>query len=54
MLCSPELRRTRLIMNATTVVTNAVTQMKGSRVGVLVTAGFKDTFRFGGGPRQAA
>ena len=45
------LRRTRLFVNGTTVVTNAITTLSGSRVGVIVTAGFKDTFRFSGGPR---
>jgi N-methylhydantoinase A len=33
------------------VVTNAITQLKGARVGVLVTAGFGDEFRFAGGTR---
>ena len=47
------LARTRLFVNGTTVVTNAITTLSGSRVGVVVTAGFKDTFRFGGGPRIA-
>lgn len=47
------LARTRLFINGTTVVTNAITTLTGSRVGVVVTAGFKDTFRFGGGPRIA-
>jgi N-methylhydantoinase A len=42
---------TRLLVNATTVVTNAITQLKGARVGVLVTAGFGDEFRFAGGTR---
>lgn len=42
---------TRLVVNGTTVVTNAITELRGSRVGVLVTAGFRDTFRFAGGPR---
>lgn len=45
------LGQTRLFINGTTVVTNAITQLRGSDVGVLVTAGFKDTFRFAGGPR---
>lgn len=45
------LGRTRLFINGTTVVTNAITQLRGSHVGVLVTAGFRDTFRFAGGPR---
>ena len=47
------LARTRLFVNGTTVVTNAITTLSGSRVGVVVTAGFKDSFRFGGGPRIA-
>ncbi|WP_187369164.1 hydantoinase/oxoprolinase family protein [Baekduia soli] len=48
----PELlARTRLFINGTTVVTNTITTLRGSRVGVLVTGGFKDTFRFAGGPR---
>jgi N-methylhydantoinase A len=47
------LDRTRLFVNGTTVVTNAITTLTGSRVGVLVTAGFKDTFRITGGPRVA-
>lgn len=42
------LGRCQLFVNATTVVTNAITQMKGTSVGVLVTAGFKDEFRFAG------
>ncbi|WP_131768734.1 hydantoinase/oxoprolinase family protein [Candidatus Protofrankia californiensis] len=45
------LSRTKLLVNATTVVTNAITQLRGAKVGVLVTAGFKDEFRFAGGPR---
>ncbi len=48
------LGRTRLFVNGTTVVTNTITTLEGSRVGVLVTAGFKDTFRIAGGPRVAA
>ena len=48
------LARTRLMVNGTTVVTNAITEMRGSRVGVFVTTGFKDTFRIAGGPRVAA
>jgi len=47
------LNRTKLLINGTTVVTNAITQLRGSKVGVLVTAGFRDTFRFAGGPRLA-
>jgi N-methylhydantoinase A len=45
------LARTKLFINGTTVVTNAIAQLRGSRVGVLVTTGFRDTFRFAGGPR---
>lgn len=44
---------TALIMNATTVVTNSIAQMRGCRVGVVVTRGFRDTFRLAGGPRRA-
>ncbi len=46
------LGQTRLFINGTTVVTNTITQLRGSKVGVLVTSGFKDTFRFAGGPRK--
>ena len=48
------LAETQLLINGTTVVTNAITEGRGSRVGVLVTSGFKDTFRFSGGPRIPA
>lgn len=41
----------RRIVNGTTVVTNAVTQFRGRPVGVLVTRGFRDTFRVARGPR---
>ncbi|WP_169542004.1 hydantoinase/oxoprolinase family protein [Nocardia jiangxiensis] len=48
----PELlSRTKLVVNGTTVVTNAITEMRGAVVGVIFTAGFKDTLRIGGGPR---
>lgn len=47
------LGRTRLFINGTTVVTNSITQLRGSRVGVIVTSGFRDAFRFAGGPRSA-
>ncbi|WP_214106653.1 hydantoinase/oxoprolinase family protein [Acrocarpospora catenulata] len=51
-LSAPELlSQTRMFVNATTVVTNTITQLKGAKVGVLVTKGFKDEFRFAGGPR---
>jgi N-methylhydantoinase A len=46
------LGKTRVLINGTTVVTNAITQLRGSNVGVVVTAGFKDTFRIAGGPRK--
>jgi N-methylhydantoinase A len=45
------LARTQLFINGTTVVTNAIAQLRGSRVGVLVTHGFRDAFRLAGGPR---
>lgn len=45
------LRRTRSFVNGSTIVTNAITELRGARVGVLITDGFKDTFRFAGGPR---
>jgi N-methylhydantoinase A len=45
------LASTQLFINGTTVVTNAITQLRGSRVGVLITAGFRDAFRLAGGPR---
>ncbi|CAB4860161.1 unannotated protein [freshwater metagenome] len=46
------LGRTKLFVNATTVVTNTITELRGSRVGVLVTHGFSDTFRLAGGARR--
>ena len=45
------LSQTDLLVNATTVVTNAVAQLRGSKVGVLTTSGFGDELRFAGGPR---
>lgn len=45
--------KTRLLIDGTTVVTNAITQLRASRVGVLITAGFRDAFRFAAGPRLA-
>ncbi len=39
-------------VNGNTIVTNAVTELKGARVGVLVTAGFADIPRFGRGNRS--
>lgn len=43
---------TKFFTNCTTVVTNAIAELRGSRVGLLVTAGFRDTLRFAGGPRR--
>lgn len=51
MSLSDLLRRTKLLINGTTVVTNSIAEFRGSTVGVLVTAGFRDTFRIAGGPR---
>ncbi len=45
------LAETDLLINGTTVVTNIITQLRGARVGVLLTAGFRDTFRLSAGPR---
>jgi N-methylhydantoinase A len=42
---------TQLLVNATTVVTNSITQLSGAEVGIVVTRGFRDEFRFAGGPR---
>ena len=42
-------RRTQLFINGTTVVTNAITQLRGSKVGRAHHAGFKDAFRIAGG-----
>ena len=39
-------------VNGNTIVTNAVTELKGCKVGVLVTAGFADIPRFGRGNRS--
>ena len=36
---------TRLFINGTTVVTNAIAELKGRQVGAIVTAGFGDTLR---------
>ena len=40
-------------INSSTIVTNAVTEMVGAKVGVLITRGFKDTFRIARGARKA-
>ena len=45
------LGRTQLFINGTTVVTNTITTMRGSKVGVLTTHGFKDFLRLAGGAR---
>ena len=42
----------RAFVNGNTIVTNAITEMKGARVGVLVTAGFADILQFGRGNRS--
>jgi N-methylhydantoinase A len=47
------LSQTRLLVNGTTVVTNTITELRGARVGVLITRGFKDTLRLAGGARSA-
>src|SRR4051794_36175632 len=46
------LGRTKLFINGTTVVTNTITTLRGSKVGVLCTSGFKDAFRIAGGVRS--
>ena len=40
-------------INSSTIVTNAVTELRGAKVGVLITRGFKDTFRIARGARKA-
>ncbi len=39
------LSRTRVFVNGTTIVTNALAELKGVKVGLLTTLGFKDTLR---------
>lgn len=46
------LSRCGSIINGSTIVTNAITELRGARVGVLITRGFRDTFRLAGGPRS--
>ena len=41
----------KAFVNGNTIVTNALTELKGARVGVLVTAGFADVLRVGRGAR---
>lgn len=38
-------------VNGSTIVTNVITELRGARVGVLITEGFGDTFRIAAGPR---
>src|ERR1700736_1870755 len=45
------LANTQLFINGTTVVTNALPKLRGSKVGVLMTPRFRDAFRLAGGPR---
>jgi N-methylhydantoinase A len=40
-------------VNGSTIVTNVITELRGASVGVLITRGFKDTFRLAGGARRA-
>ena len=42
----------RAFVNGSTIVTNAITELRGAKVGVLITRGFKDTFRIAGGARR--
>jgi N-methylhydantoinase A len=46
------LSRADALVNGTTVVTNALTELRGARVGVIITRGFRDTLRFAGGARR--
>jgi N-methylhydantoinase A len=49
----PELLdETETLVAGTTVVTNALTELRGAKVGVLITRGFRDTLRFAGGARK--
>jgi N-methylhydantoinase A len=47
------LPRCRAFVNGSTIVTNVITELRGASVGVLITRGFRDTFRLAGGARQA-
>ncbi|MBI5104869.1 MAG: hydantoinase/oxoprolinase family protein [Solirubrobacterales bacterium] len=47
------LPQTRAFVNGSTIVTNAITELRGAKVGVLITRGFRDTFRLAGGARRA-
>jgi N-methylhydantoinase A len=46
------LRDCRAFVNGSTIVTNVLTELRGAKVGVLITRGFRDTFRFAGGARR--
>ncbi len=46
------LAETEAFVSGTTVVTNALTELRGAKVGVLITRGFKDVFRLAGGARR--
>ena len=39
------LPKCRAFVNGSTIVTNVITELRGAAVGVLITRGFKDTFR---------
>ena len=43
--------KTKALVNGNTIVTNAIAELKGCRVGVLVTKGFVDVLHFGHGNR---
>lgn len=47
------LPRCSAFVNGSTIVTNAITELHGAKVGVLITRGFRDTFRLAGGARTA-
>lgn len=47
------LRRCRTFVNGTTIVTNVLTELRGAKVGVLITQGFRDTLRIAGGARTS-
>jgi N-methylhydantoinase A len=44
----------RAFVNGTTIVTNVLTELHGAKVGVLITRGFRDTFRIARGARILA
>ena len=46
------LAKCHAFINGSTIVTNAITELRGAKVGVLITRGFKDTFRLAGGARR--